>query len=80
MEIMNQDNNILVSYPTFRKMGVIPKAWPQISKEAFKAWDDSESDVQEESIKVNAIDGEELSEKDKELYQMKERAFHLSLC
>ena len=38
-EKMNRDSEILVSYPTLRKMGVIPKAWPQISKEAFRAWD-----------------------------------------
>ena len=40
---MGRDNKILHSYPTLKRMGIIPKAWPQISK-AFKEWEEAEND------------------------------------
>ena len=69
---MNRDE-ILLSYPTLRNMGMLPKAWPQINKEAFKSWGEELTDVEEENIEVNTTDEAEESEKAKELGEMKQR-------
>ena len=70
VELMNRDSEILLSYPTLRKMGMLPKAWPQVNKEAFKAWREENSDIEEESVEVNTVDKTEESKKDKELHEM----------
>ena len=67
VERMNRDREILLSYPTLRKMGMFPKALPQRNKEAIKAWREENSDIEEETVEVNTVDETEESEKDKEL-------------